>query len=99
MALFWQVTRSYITPVVAAFLGGYLFTWGLVSLLISGMVYLGGDFHNAETIGFLLAFPIFLFMFFWIFIGQRRWLPYGTAFIGGVSMTAAAYGLQTQLIQ
>ncbi|WP_320820736.1 hypothetical protein [Thalassolituus sp.] len=99
MTLFWQVTRSYVTPVVAAFLGGYLFTWGLVSLLISGMVYLGGDFHNAETIGFLLAFPIFLFMFFWNFIRQTSWLPYVMTFVGGAIMTTLAYGLQTLVIQ
>lgn len=99
MTELWYVTRHYISPILAAFIGGYLFTWGLVSLLISGLVYFDGDFHNAETIGFLLAFPIFLFMFFWIFIGQRHWLPYVTAFIGGAIMTAVAYGLQTQLIQ
>ena len=105
MTVFGRITKNYIRPVrtigivAAAFLGGYLFTWGLVALLISALVYLGGDFHNAENVGFLLAFPIFLLMFFWVFISQRTWLTYTTTFVGGTLMTAIAYGLQTLLVQ
>ena len=99
MTAIWRVTRRYISPVVAAFLGGYLFTWGAISLLISGLVYVGNDFHNAETIGFLIAFPIFLIVFFWVFISQRIWLTYTTTFLGGALMTAVAYWLQMLLIR
>lgn len=97
MTEIWHLTRHYISPVVTAFVGGYLFTWGIISLVVTGLVYLGNDFHNAETIGFLIAFPIFLTVFFWIFISQKTWLTYTTTFAGGALMTALAYGLQLLL--
>ena len=97
MTILWSTFRDYVSPLLAALVGGYFFTWGLASLVIAASVFSGGDFHSAEHGAFLLAFPVCLFMFFWLFLSQKKWLAYGCGFGGGALMTITALVLQAQL--
>ena len=83
---------------VAAVIGAYAFTWGLVALGVAGLVALGVDFHEAETTLLLLAFLVFLPLFLWAFAAAslvRVWAVLGG---GAVFMTTAAWGLQWVLL-
>ncbi|TNC93199.1 iron uptake protein [Thalassolituus sp.] len=88
-----------LSNVLAALLGGYLFTWGFISLAITGSVFSGVDFHTAEHGALLIAFPLYLLMFFWIAVSQRFWLSRAVSFIGGTLMTLSAWYLQATIVQ
>ncbi len=90
-------TRLYLTPVLGSFAGGYLFTWGFASLTIASLYATGSEFHAAEQTAFLLAVPVFLVMFFWLFISRRSLLSYSTAYGGATVMTALALWVQSFL--
>lgn len=97
MSAILTLLRCCIGPVIAAFVGGYLFTWGAVALAVTSAVYLGDSFHHAEIVAFLLAFPVFLVVFFWLFVTRFPWRVHGLVYGGGGLMTAAAYALQLHL--
>lgn len=84
--------------VIAAIIGGYVFTWGFVSLGVTALVYLGVDFHTAELGMFMLAIIIYTFIFLWFFSLKSRFLGWLTLFGGGALMTLAGYSLQTILL-
>jgi hypothetical protein len=77
--------------VAASLLGGWLFTWGFVTLGITVLVSAGMTYGDARTLLYLLAFLVFLGMFLWSFAARRVtsvWLVLGG---GGAAMTAAAW--------
>lgn len=78
--------------------GSYAFTWGFTALGVAGLVALGVDFHEAETILMLLAFLVFLPLFLWSFASPRQGRVMALLFGGAALMTAAAWGLQRLLI-
>jgi len=83
---------------IAAWLGGYAFTWGFTTLGVAVLVALGVDFHEAETALMLLAFLVFLGLFLWAFSAtqlSRVWALLGG---GALLMGAAALGLQQFLL-
>lgn len=87
-----------INRIAAAFVGGYLFTWGVTAFGIAGLVALGVDFHEAETGVLLVAFLIFLGLFLWAFATAsvlRVWVLLGG---GGVLLTTAGWALQRALL-
>ena len=49
--------------VLAASVGGWAFTWGFVCLGIALLAAVGSDYHEAEMLLYLLAFPLFLTLF------------------------------------
>ena len=98
MSAFLSFSRLYLTPVLGAFAGGYLFTWGFASVTVASLYALGSDFHAAEQTAFLLAIPLFLVMFFWLFISRRHLLSYATAFGGAALMTGTALWIQSTLL-
>ncbi|MDQ4424954.1 hypothetical protein [Thalassolituus sp.] len=98
MSTLLSFTRQSLGPVVTAFLGGYLFTWGFVALTVTSTVTLGWGFHTAEHTAFLLAFPVFLLVFFWLFLSRKTLLTHAVAYGGGVLMTAASVWLQSMLL-
>ncbi len=89
---------SVAARVIAAVLGGYVFTWGFTALGMAGLVALGGDFHEAETGVLLLAFLVYPALFLWAFAAAspaRVWAVLGG---GAVLMTAAAWALQRAMV-
>ncbi len=92
------VVGTYITPLVAALVGGYVFTWGFTVAGITLLVMLGSSFHTAETAMLLLAFPVFLAIFlagFTCLYPVRAWLE---QLLAGTVMTVAAQVLQARLL-
>lgn len=74
----------------AALLGGYFFTWGMVSFGMVGLTLLGVDFHNAEITMLLLAFFIYLAVFLLAFYYKsvtKLWLVFVIS--GGLMMLLA----------
>ena len=63
-----RVARSEVLwRIAAAVLGGYAFCWGLIALSVAGLYALGLEFHDAETLGSILAFLAYLAVFLWAF--------------------------------
>lgn len=93
-----HVTRTQVAPVVTAIVSAYLFTWGVTSLGIIALAFVGASFHASETGMLLVAFPLMLTVFLWSFISTRparaRLLLIGA----GVLMTVMAWALQRLLV-
>lgn len=74
----------------AALLGGYFFTWGVVSFGMVTLTMIGVDFHHAEITMLLLAFLIYLVVFVLAFYYKsllKIWLVF--VFGGGLMMLIA----------
>lgn len=82
----------------SALLGGYAFTWGFVSLGVSGLASVGVDYHEAEVTMMLLAFLVFLPLFLWSFASPRQGRVMALLFGGAMFMSAAAWALQRSLL-
>lgn len=77
----------------ASLLGGYIFVWGFVSLVIAWSLTTGTGYEEAEHLAYLLAFLVYLAAFLWAFASAsliRVWL---VLLGGGAAMTAAAWFL------
>lgn len=98
MSQFWNITKNRVSPVLTAFLGGYLFTWGVTTLTVVSLVFAGVDYHEAETGALLLAFLVFLAVFLWRFASQRPGRVLLILFGGGALLNTAAYALQQLII-
>jgi len=83
---------------VTTLLGSYAFTWGLVALGVAGLVFLGVDYHEAETALMLLAFLVMLPLLLWAFAAPRQGRAMALLFGGAALMTAAAWGVQRVLL-
>ena len=93
-----QTSFHTTNRIIAAFLGGYAFTWGLSALAITAMVALGIDFHEAETGMTLVAFLVFLALLLWTFAAAsmaRVWLVLAG---GAAVMMLMATMLQNSLV-
>ncbi|HMN43184.1 MAG TPA: hypothetical protein PKE27_01295 [Povalibacter sp.] len=80
-----------ISRIAASFLGGWLFVWGLTVFGISFGVWAGADYHQMESLMYLLAFVVFLVVFLWAYAAaslKRVWYVLAG---GGALMTAAAW--------
>lgn len=84
--------------VAAAVLGGYVFCWGFIALCISGLYALGMAFHDAEHLGSILAFLLYLVAFCWAFVTPRLWRAWAVLIGGGVAMAATASLLQHLIV-
>lgn len=80
--------------IAAAVLGGYAFCWGFVALAVAGLYALGMAFHDAEHLGAILAFLLYLGAFCWAFVTPRPWRAWAVLVGGGGAMAAAASLLQ-----
>jgi hypothetical protein len=84
--------------IAAGMLGGYAFTWGFIALAIASLFAARLDFHDAETLGTILGFIVFLVVFLWAFAARsllRVWLVLAG---GGALMAGAAWLLQRALL-
>lgn len=84
--------------IAAGMLGGYAFTWGFIALAITSLFAARLDFHDAETLGTILGFVLFLVVFLWAFAARsvlRVWLVLAG---GGALMAGAASLVQRALL-
>jgi hypothetical protein len=79
-----QPPVAIVARVAAALLGGWAVTWGFITLGIVASVAAGMDYHDAEHLAYLLAFPLYLTVFCWSFVHRslaRVWVVLATAAI------------------
>lgn len=93
------LSRVHLASRIAAgMLGGYAFTWGFIALLIGLLFAAKMEFHDAEALGYILGFIVFLGVFLWAFSARslaRVWLVLAG---GGASMSGAAWLVQRALL-
>ena len=85
--------------IAAAVLGSYVFCWGFLALALAGLYALGMAFHDAEHLGAILAFLLYLTAFCWAFVTPslaRAWI---VLVGGGAAMAAAASWLQHLILR
>ncbi|KQQ33108.1 iron uptake protein [Duganella sp. Leaf126] len=89
--------RDIVSRALAAVVGGYAFTWGLVAFIMAGMVAADMEFHDAEHLSAIIGFLAFLVIFVTAF-GARRIGRLWLVLAGGAAiMTAAATLIQNQV--
>jgi hypothetical protein len=89
---------TVLLRIAAALVGGWAFTWGFVSLAITGLVALGQPYNEANTAAMLLAFIVYLVVLCWAFAAASLTRVWALLAGGAVSMTAAAWLLQNSLV-
>lgn len=88
---------SVTSRVAASLVGGYVFVWGFITLIIALGLAGGAEYEEAQTLAYLLAFLVFLGAFLWAFATAslaRTWLVLAG---GGATMTGAAWLLTHSL--
>ena len=90
-----NISKSRIVwRIAAGMLGGYAFTWGFIALAIGLLFAARMEFHDAEALGYIVGFIVFLVAFLWAFSAQslaRVWVVLAG---GGALMTGAAWLVQ-----
>ncbi|MGV8836282.1 iron uptake protein [Cellvibrio sp.] len=84
--------------IAAAILGGYAFTWGLMALAVALLFAAGMEFHDAEHLGYIIGFLVYLTVFLWAFASRslvRIWLLLAG---GGGAMALMASLIQSLLL-
>lgn len=91
-------TGHIISRIGAGVLGGYVFTWGFIALMLAGLYALNMPFHDAEALSSILGFLLFLTAFLWAFSAanlKRIWL----VLVGsGLLMTGVATLIERSLV-
>jgi hypothetical protein len=87
-----------VSRVAACVVGGWAFTWGFVSVVITGLVALGQPYHEASTAAMLLAFIVFLVALCWAIATASLARVWAVLAGGAALMTGAAWLLQRSLI-
>jgi hypothetical protein len=99
-----SMTASNVSPsrvawrIAAGMLGGYAFTWGFIALAIGLLFAARMEFHDAEALGYIVGFIVFLVAFLWAFSAHslaRVWLVLAG---GGALMAGAAWLVQRTLL-
>jgi hypothetical protein len=87
-----------ISRIVAGLVGGWAFSFGLVSLGVALLVAVGVPFGEAQTALHMLAFLVFLPLLCWAFAARsvaRVWLVLAG---GAIVMTGAAWVIARALV-
>lgn len=84
--------------IAAGMLGGYAFTWGFIALAITSLFAARLDFYDAETLGTILGFIVFLVVFLWAFAARSVLRVWGVLAGGGALMAGAAWLVQRALL-
>ena len=92
-------TAAHIASrVAAALMGGWAFTWGFVSIVITGLVAAGQPFDQAGTAAMLLAFIVFLVVVCWAFVAASLVRVWSVLAGGAALMTGVAWLMQRALV-
>jgi hypothetical protein len=87
-----------VLRIAAALIGGWAFTWGFVSLTITGLVALDWPYTEANTAAMLLAFLVYLVALCWAVAAASLVRVWAILAGGAVVMTAAGWMLQRSLV-
>jgi hypothetical protein len=87
-----------LARIVAGLGGGWVFTWGVVTLGISGGVAAGVEYDDVRTLMYLLAFLVFLGAFLWAFAAKSVLRVLLVLAGGGAVMTGAAWLITRSLV-
>jgi hypothetical protein len=90
--------RHILNRIGAAILGGYVFVWGFIALSLAGLYALGMPFHDAESLGSIIGFLLYLSIFLWAFAAQKLAKVWLILLGGGAAMAATAQFIQHLLI-
>lgn len=90
--------KTILVRIAAAVFGGYAFTWGFIALGVALMFTAGMEFHDAEHLGYILGFLVFLTVFLWAFAAQSLPRVWAVLAGGGIVMTGCASLLQQMLL-
>ena len=87
-----RVPMALAVRILLAVGGGYAFCWGVVALCAAGAFVLGSEFHDAETLGSILALLAYPAAFLWAFAARSLWRA-GAVLVGGGALMAMAASL------
>lgn len=90
--------KTILVRIAAAVFGGYAFTWGFIALGVVLMFAAGMEFHDAEHLGYILGFLVFLVVFLWAFAARSLPRVWAVLAGGGIVMTGGASLLQQMLL-
>lgn len=84
--------------IAAAILGGYAFTWGIMALGVALLFAAGMEFHDAESLGYIIGLLVYLTVFLWAF--ATRSLKFVSLLLvgGGVLMALSASLIQSLVV-
>ncbi len=85
--------------IFASLVGGYLFTWGLIAIIIAGLIPLGVEFHDVEMGMLMLGLLVYLSLFLWGMATDKLIWLWLILFGGGVAMTVMASVVQQSFLQ
>ena len=77
--------------VCAGILGSYVFTWGFIALGVASLIGAGLEFHEAQSLTFMLGFLVFLWTFCWAFIAASITRVWAVLAGGGAAMTLVGW--------
>jgi hypothetical protein len=87
-----------VSRIAAAVAGGWAFTWGFISLAITGLVALGWPYDEANTAAMLVAFIVYLVALCWAFAAASLVRVWAVLAGGAVVMTTAGWMLQQGMV-
>ncbi|CAB5711976.1 Uncharacterised protein [Delftia tsuruhatensis] len=90
--------KTILVRIATAVFGGYAFTWGFIALGVALMFAAGMEFHDAEHLGYILGFLVFLAVFLWAFAARSLPRVWAVLAGGGIAMTGCASLLQQMLL-
>ncbi|KQR55778.1 iron uptake protein [Acidovorax sp. Leaf160] len=87
-----------VSRIAAGVVGGYAFTWGFVALSIALLFAARLEFHDAEALGTITGFLVFLTVFLWAFAAASVARVWAVLVVGGALMAGAASLVQRALL-
>lgn len=87
-----------VARTATAVFGGYAFTWGLIALNVALLYSAGAEFHDAESLGYIIGFLVYLGVFLWAFATPHLKRVAVILVGAGLLMTASASLIQSLLI-
>jgi len=87
-----------VSRIAAGVVGGYAFTWGFVALSIALLFAARLEFHDAEALGTITGFLVFLTVFLWAFAAASVARAWAVLVVGGALMAGAASLVQRALL-
>jgi hypothetical protein len=95
MAHFTTSRGHVLAHAATAIIGGYVFSWGVVSFGIAGLFKAGLEFHDAEAVASMIGLLGFVGVFLWSFAARDVRPVAATLICGGTVMAGAATWVQS----
>lgn len=83
---------------LAAVLGGYAFTWGLIAFGMAAMVAADMEFHDAEHLTAIIGFLVFLVIFLAAFAVRNINRVWAILLGGAIILAGSATLIQNQVV-